>query len=431
MDAIVKKCKLHGTAMVPGSKSHTIRAVLLAAMSKGTSYIHNPLPSLDCKSAMHVAACFGAKTDMQPGLWTVEGVGHDLKVPDDYVDCGNSGSTAYFSASIAALTDGYTFLTGDAQIRRRPIQPVLDAINQLGGTAFTSRPGVNACPAIIKGKMKGGTVHFNHSLSQFVSSVMMAAPMLEHDTVIINEDPLEKPYLQISIDWMKRYGVELKENSGDYSRFVIAGGQEYKPTESTVPSDWSGVAFPLVAGIVTDSEIEITGVDFNDSQGDKAVVDHLIAMGADITKDIEGGRLIVKGGKPLHGGLTIDLSDIPDSLPAMSIAAAYADGDTRFTGLGHVRLKETDRVAVMESELKKVGGSVETGEDYMIVHGGRRLTGAEVDSYDDHRVAMAMTVCGLFADGEMTVHNSECAAVSFPTFFEVMHGLGADITLGE
>lgn len=427
MNTIVRKSKLHGTATVPGSKSHTIRAVLLAAMSKGTSSIHNPLPSLDCKSAMHVAACFGAKVNMQPGLWAVEGVGRELKIPDNYVDCGNSGSTAYFAASMAALTEGYTFLTGDAQIRRRPIQPVLDAINQLGGRAFPSRPGVNACPAIIGGKMQGGTVRFKHSLSQFVSSVMMSAPLLEKDTVIINEDPLEKPYLQLTIDWMRRYGVELAENSGDYTYFKISGGQEYRPAESYVPSDWSGVAFPLVAGLVTDSQISICGVDFNDSQGDKAVVDHLISMGADITEDAKNGKLLIRGGRPLHGGQTIDLSDIPDSLPALSVAAAYAQGDTRFTGLGHVRMKETDRVAVMAEELGKMGASVETGSDYMIVHGGKKLTGTTVESCDDHRVAMAMTVCGLFAEGETTVRNSECAAVSFPSFFEVMESLGAEL----
>lgn len=427
MNTVVKKSKLHGDAPVPGSKSHTIRAVLLGLMSKGASVIHNPLPSLDCKSALSVARCFGAEVDDRPGLWTVKGVGSELKVPDDYVDCGNSGSTAYFSASIAALVDGYTFLTGDGQIRRRPIQPVLDAINQLGGTAFTSRPGVNACPAIIRGRMKGGEVRFNHCLSQFVSSVMMAAPLLENDTVIINTDPLEKPYLQMSIDWMSKYGVELKENSGDYTRFVIPGGREYTATESHISSDWSSVAFPLVAGIVTDSEITISGVNFEDSQGDKAVVDHLIMMGADIVKDPANGRIIVKGGKALHSGMRIDLSDIPDSLPALSVAAAFAEGDTTFTGLGHVRMKETDRVAVMASELTKVGASVEVGSDYMIVHGGKKLTGATVSSFGDHRVAMAMIVCGMFAEGEMTVTGSECAAVSFPTFFEVMEGLGADM----
>ena len=427
MNTVVKKSRLRGDAPVPGSKSHTIRAVLLGLMSDGTSYIHNPLPSLVCKSAMSVARCFGAEVAETPGLWTVRGVGKALKVPDNYVDCGNSGSTAYFSASIAALVDGYTFLTGDEQIRRRPIQPVLNAIEQLGGTAFTSRPGVNACPAIIKGKMKGGEVRFDHSLSQFVSSVMMAAPLLDKDTVIVNTDPLEKPYLQMSIDWMKKYGVELKENSGDYTRFVIASGQEYKATESTISSDWSSVAFPLVAGLVTDSEITISGVDFNDSQGDKAVVDHLIMMGGDITKDPANSRIIVKGGNALHSGMSIDLSDIPDSLPALSVAAAFAEGDTTFTGLGHVRMKETDRVAVMASELAKVGASVEVGSDYLVVHGGRKLTGATVNSFGDHRVAMAMIVCGMFAEGEMTVLGSECASVSFPTFFEVMQGLGADM----
>lgn len=155
MNTVVKKSRLRGDAPVPGSKSHTIRAVLLGLMSDGTSYIHNPLPSLDCKSAMSVARCFGAEVAETPGLWTVRGVGKALKVPDNYVDCGNSGSTAYFSASIAALVDGYTFLTGDEQIRRRPIQPVLNAIEQLGGTAFTSRPGVNACPGYHKGKNEG------------------------------------------------------------------------------------------------------------------------------------------------------------------------------------------------------------------------------------------------------------------------------------
>lgn len=430
MNTIVKKSSLRGSAVVPGSKSHTIRAVLLATMSKGRSVVYNPLPSLDCKSAMHVAECFGAKASMEPGVWTVEGVGRELKVPENYVDCGNSGSTAYFAASMAALTEGWTFLTGDAQIRRRPILPVLEAINQLGGKAFPTRPGVNACPAVIGGRMRGGTARFHHSLSQFVSSVMLSAPLLEEDTEIINEDPLEKPYLQISIDWMRRYGVELAENSGDYSYFKIAGGQEYRAAESSIPSDWSGVAFPLVAGIITDSELTIRGVDFADSQGDKAVVDHLIAMGADVTKDPEKGELLVRGGKRLQSGLTIDLSDIPDSLPALSVAAAYANGDTRFTGLGHVRMKETDRVAVMEQELRKMGAGVESGSDYMIVHGGKPLTGAVVDSHDDHRVAMAMAVCGLAAEGETTVRDSQCAAVSFPTFFEVMEDLGAELREG-
>lgn len=427
MNTKIIKSALHGDAIVPGSKSHTIRAVLLAAMSDGVSRIHNPLTSFDCQSALSVAASFGAKTHMEPGLWTITGCGDQLRLPENYLDCGNSGSTAYFTASMAALIKGYSFITGDAQIRRRPIQPVLDAINALGGEAFTTRPGVNACPAIVRGRMRGGQVRFKKSLSQFVSSILLAAPLVQDDVEIINEQPLEKPYLQLSIDWMRRYGVELAYDSGDYTHFKIKGGQVYRPVESTVPADWSGVAFPLVTGVITPSELTISRVDFHDSQGDKAVVDHLIAMGAVIRKDEANGRLWIKGGGTLRGGLTFDLADTPDSLPALCVAAAFASGDTTFTGLAHVRLKETDRVAVMASELGKTGVRVEAGPDYMIVHGGGPLAGTVVESYDDHRVAMAMMVCGLAAEGTMIVRDSECVAVSFPSFFDTMRALGANM----
>lgn len=431
MKVRVNKSSLNGSIRVPGSKSHTIRAVLMAAMAEGTSVIEHPLTSLDCQSAMTAAEAFGAETSMGDGVWTVTGHGSRLKTPENYVDCGNSGSTAYFTASMAALADGYTCLTGDQQIRKRPIRPVLDAVVQLGGEAFTTRRDVDACPAVIGGRMKGGTVHFKKSLSQFVSSIMLVAPLLEHDTEIYNEDPLEKPYLQITIDWLNRFGVRLLENSGDYSYFKIPGNQTYHGIRTQIPSDWSAVAFPLVAAVITPSEVVIEGVDFLDSQGDKMVADHLRDMGADIVKDQEGKRLIIHGGKTLKGGTTIDLSDIPDSLPALSVAALFAEHDTTFTGLAHIRLKETDRVAVMEEELKKTGAQIETGSDFMVVHGGGTVRGARVNSHGDHRIAMALAVCGLAAEGTMTVDGGECAAVSFPTFFEGMKGLGADFCLED
>lgn len=412
--------------MVPGSKSHTIRAVLLAAMAGGTSEIYNPLTSFDCMNAIKAAEMFGARINVKQGVWLVEGTGGRLMVPDNYLDCGNSGSVAYFATPMAALTEGYTFVTGDCQIRRRPIDETLAAIRELGGEAFCSRPGSRSCPAVVRGKMRGGTAHFDGKLSQVVSGVMMAAPLLEEDTEIIIKNPKEKPYLQLTLDWMSRYGIDV-ENGLDYSYFKISGRNSYRAAKSTVASDWSSVAFPLVAGVITDSEITIDGVDFTDSQGDKAVVNHLISMGADITKDEAGHALSVRGGRRLRSGIEIDMRDIPDSLPALSVAAAYAEGDTTFIGLEHVRLKETDRVAVMEQELCKMGADIESGPDCMVVHGGRQLTGAEVSSHDDHRVAMALMVCGLWAKGDTRVSEAQCAAVSFPNFFEVMNNLGAEI----
>ena len=427
MKAISRKSALRGRAIVPGSKSHTIRAVLLAAMSEGTSVIQNPLPSQDGKSALEAAAVFGSKVTVDGETWIIGGKGKKLQLPENYLECGNSGSVSAFAAPMAGLIDGYTFVTGDAQIRRRPIRPIVDAINALGGTAFHTHKGSIACPFVVGGVMKGGQVHFDGKLSQMVSGIMMTAPLLEKDTEIFVETPREKPYLDITLEWVKRHGVTI-ENSNDYKYFRIKGNQAYKPCDTTIASDWSGVAFPVVAGIVTDSEIIVDALDFNDSQGDKAVIDYLIAMGADIIKDFENNRLIVKGGRSYTSGITVDLSDTPDSLPALSVAAAYATGKTVFTGLAAVRLKETDRVAVMESELKKMGANVETGEDYMIVSGGRQLKGAEVESHHDHRIAMAMMVCGLFAKGDTIVNDAESCIVSFPTFFDMMKGLGADIT---
>ena len=181
--------KLSGHAVVPGSKSHTIRAVLLATLAEGCSVIHNPLLSLDGRSALAAARQFGATVQEDDGCWVVDGCGGKLTVPGNYLDCGNSGSVAYFATPIAALVDGYTFVTGDAQILRRPIDETLSAIRELGGFAEPSRPGSTSCPAVIHGVMRGGTAHFDGKLSQIVSGIMMAAPLLKSDTDLVIRNP--------------------------------------------------------------------------------------------------------------------------------------------------------------------------------------------------------------------------------------------------
>lgn len=422
-----KKTALKGEIFIPGSKSHAIRAILLSTMAKGTSVIKNPPHSSDVLSALSCAKLFGAKVTEDQGNWIIEGMDGKLKTPDDVVNTGNSGTATTFLIAMSALTEGYSVITGDYQIRRRPQKSMVDTLNELGAQAVISRPDCAAPPIIVKGPLKGGTAHLSGFSSIFVSGTLATAPLSENGVTIEVEKPLETPYIQMTIDWMRRYGVELSENSGDYRHFRVEGGQKYLASENSIPADWSSVAFPLVAAVTTPSEVSICGVDFDDCQGDKMVVEHLIAMGADIEKDRENGRLIVHGGKGMKSGLTINLNDIPDSLPALSVAACYAEGTTTFTGLAHVRVKETDRVAVMERELKKIGADVETGPDYMIVHGGKPLKGAEVESYDDHRIAMAMAVAGLFCEGEMRVNNAACAAVSFPGFFEKMNAIGCGI----
>ncbi|HRX57213.1 MAG TPA: 3-phosphoshikimate 1-carboxyvinyltransferase [Eubacteriales bacterium] len=433
MYAYSKRGSVSGTVTVPGSKSHTIRAVMLSTLAEGDSVIHNPLPSKDGLAAADAARVFGADVtiDKETQTWTIRGVGHRPAAPAAVIDTMNSGTTTCFALGLGGLTEGYVVVTGDEQICRRPVKGQTKAMEEIGAVCIHTRPENDCPPVVIGGPMKGGVCHLNGFSSQHISGILLPAPMLDEgrQTEIVVENPRELPYLQMTIDWMRRYGAEV-EYSPDYKHFLVKGGQKYTAVESTIPSDWSGVAFPMIAAVISSGELTITGLDFDDCQGDKIVADILISMGADIQKDEKNGTMVIHGGKPLHG-TTIDMSDIPDSLPALCIAAAYAQGDTFFTSLAHVRVKESDRVAVMQEMLDACGGSTEATSDTMTVHGGKPLHGASVSSHGDHRIAMAMAVCGLMCDGQMRISEAECASVSFPEFYETMNKIGAGFEVGQ
>ncbi|MBF4694281.1 3-phosphoshikimate 1-carboxyvinyltransferase [Fusibacter ferrireducens] len=429
MQAKIKRSCLKGIIRVPGSKSHTIRAVLISTMAEGVSTIRNPLTSEDCLSALRVAKSFGAKCVVKEGQWEIEGTSGKLKLPDDVVDCGNSGTTTYIGTALAGTIEGTTIITGDEQIRSRPINKLLEALNQSKVTAYTTRPEVDAPPVVIQGKMEAGTITIEGKISPQVTGLLLASTLIEGKTTLNVTTPMETPYIDMTLDWMKKYGVAVEKNN-DYSQYDIFGPQSYKAQDQTVASDWSGVLFPLVASIVTDSEVTIEGVDFNDLQGDKEIVNVLIKMGADITKDVEKGNIHIRGGKPLMG-ISIDLRNTPDALPILCIAAACAEGQTEFTGLEVVRLKETDRVAVMEEELLKMGVEVFSEGENLIVIGGKPFKSAIVDSHDDHRVAMALMVAGLTMSEQLIVKDIECSSVSYPNFIQSMNNLGASFEIIE
>ncbi|MGN9164395.1 3-phosphoshikimate 1-carboxyvinyltransferase [Tissierellaceae bacterium HCP3S3_D8] len=428
MKAYILKNNLRGEISVPGSKSHTIRAITIATMSSGKSIIRNPLPSADCIATLNSVKLFGADYHMDDDKWIVEGVGKDLKVPDDIVDIDNSGTALYFMTALASLLPEWSVLTGDGQIRKRPINHLLEALRKLGATAFTTRDNIDAPPLIIKGPIKGGVTKLNGRLSQFVSSILLVAPMVEGDIRIEVEEPKEIPYIAMTIDWMEKVGVKVEYDRESYKYFEVRGNQSYRSFDLTIASDWSGVAFPLCAGVITDSDITIKDLSLGDVQGDAKIVDILIEMGADITINRENNSISVKGGKELNG-VTVNLSNMPDSLPMLSVVGAYAKGVTRFEGVGIARAKETDRVAVMKEALTKMGVKVEDDEDSMTIYGGTPLKGAIVDSYHDHRNAMALSVAGLIAEGETIVNGADSVKVSFPNFYEAMNRLGAGYKL--
>ena len=288
MNIVSQKKSLSGHITVPGSKSHTIRALLLATLADGVSHISNPLPSADCLSTGKAVPLMGATVEFGPKVWTVTGAGKNIHLPTNVVDVGNSGSLLYFLSPIAATFDGWSVFTGDESIRKRPVYHVVDVLNQMGAFASTAVPGSKTCPMIIKGPVKEGvTVKTEGSVSsQYITGLMMAAIRMENGLKIELTDPKETPYLTMTQKWLEKVGVE-STISKDFKHIEVKGKSSLQAFDCTVPSDWEGVAFPLIAALLTDSEIIIDNVDGSGTQGDEEIVKVLQSIGGDIELDMK------------------------------------------------------------------------------------------------------------------------------------------------
>lgn len=453
-----QKANLSGHIQVPGSKSHTIRALLLAALGEGTSYVRNPLPSADCLSTSKALPLLGASVDLGNtgnkigGCWTVQGAGKNIHLPTDVVNVGDSGSLLYFLSSIAATFEGWTIFTGDDSIRRRPVHHVVDALNQLGAECHVSQPGTTTCPLLIKGPILPGTVTTAGEVSsQYISGMMMAALRMNGTLNIELTNPKETPYLTMTQKWLEGVGAKVSI-SDDFKHISINGPVDIKAFDKTVPSDWEAVAFPLIAALITDSEITIDGIDGSGTQGDEEIVAVLKKLGADIEWNKEKETITVRGGKKASDGigrlstdgcenkeLHVAISGYPDAICAIAVAACFTEGKVVIEDAAVCRRKETDRIKVMTQLLKGLGADIEEGDDYMIINGHApvkadgsanpefKLHGGEVESYDDHRVAMSLACLGLgLKQGEsVVVKDAECCAVSFPDFYDTMNKINA------
>lgn len=419
---------------MPGSKSHTIRALILSALAQGSSKISNPLSSADCLSAANAIPLLGANVDFGDGsIWTVKGAGKDLHLPSDVVNVGNSGSLLYFLSPICSTFEGTSVFTGDASIRKRPVFHVADVIKQMGADAWCAIPGTKTCPLIVKGKASSkNVVKTEGSISsQYITGLMMAALKMDGELKIELSDPKETPYLTMTKLWLEEFGAEVQMTE-DFKKISVTPPKELKAKDFAIPSDWEGVAFPLIAALLTDSKITIENVDFSGSQGDDKIVDVLRSVGADIVCDKNAKTLTVTGGKKLSAKnlpdqtLRVPISGFPDAICALAVAACFIEGKTIIEDAAVCRRKETDRISTLKVELEKLGAKIEEGPDFMVIHGGQKLHGGKVQSYDDHRIAMAAACLGLALDDgqEIEVVNAECAAVSFPRFYELMNGLG-------
>ena len=426
MNVEIRQSTVTGEAQAPPSKSYTHRAILAAGYADG-AVVRDPLVSADTKATMRAVEAYGGAVDRDAAALDVTGFDGDPAVPDDVIDCANSGTTMRLVSATAALADGTTVLTGDSSLRSRPQGPLLDAIGQLGGRAESTRNNGQA-PLVISGPVDGGDVSIPGDVSsQYVTALLMAGAVTEDGIDIHLETELKSaPYVQITLEVLEDFGVEAVQTDDGFS---VAGGQTYDPTdgEYTVPGDFSSISYLVAAGaLAAEGELVVTGA-YPSAQGDAAIVDILERMGASIEWDQENGRITLQ--RSDLSGVEVSVADTPDLLPTIATLGAAADGTTRITDAEHVRYKETDRVSAMAEALTKMGASVEESQDELVVHGGDSdLEGAHLEGRADHRIVMALSVAGLVADGTTTVTDAEDVDVSFPDFFEVLADLGADVS---
>ena len=429
MKLIVQKSVLSGEVPIPGSKSHTIRALAIAALAGGVSTIRNPLVSDDTLSAVTCYRALGAKIDtVDTTKWLITGTAGQPARPAEPIDVGNSGTTLRIAAASAALAgadeQNPIILTGDAQIQSRPIGPLLTALTDLGAQA-TALKGNGKAPIAVCSRLAGGKTTIECTTSQYLSSLLLAAPLAETDTEIQVSLLNEPDYVQMTLDWLDRQGIEYEND--DMQQFRIRGGQKYKAFDVAIAADFSSATFFFCAAALTaplGGHVKLTGLDFSDSQPDKAVADYLRRMGADIRIESDGTYV----GRSALKGIEIDMNRTPDALPAMAVTAAFADGETRLVNVPQARNKETDRIASMADELKKMGAGVEELPDGLIIQ-GNKLNASAVDGRSDHRIVMAMAVAAMAIEGETTIDTAEAMNVTFPDFVDLMQGLGANMTL--
>lgn len=425
MKFVVKRSNLQGTAQIPGNKSASARAIVLGGLAEGVSRISNPLPGRDSFSIVNMMRALGAKIDTSnPRNWVFEGVANQPKVPGCVLDAGNSGTGYYFLTAVASLIDGYSVISGDYQICRRPAQPLIDALNDLGAQVFSTRY-TGAAPLVIRGSLKGGRTKLPGINSQWLSSLLIAGALSQEGVAITEDNLMERPYVDMTIAWMKTAGGMCSHKN--YEEFNVPGGQRYKAFMGHVPADWGSSGYPMIAAAITDSKVTFVDMDPNDFAGERMYPYFLKEMGANVILGNGGCTLTVEGGNELQG-IEINCSDIPDAVPILAVLGCKARGKTVLYNVGGSRLKETDRARSIKEELTKMGGKFEETPDTLTIFPSD-LKGAQIDGRHDHRIVMAAAVAGLTAEGPTLIDHAEYAKISFPTFYEVLRDLGAHIEL--
>jgi 3-phosphoshikimate 1-carboxyvinyltransferase len=421
MSCKVEKSKLSGHIVCPPNKSYSHRAIFLASLAGNNSKIDNVLFSADTIATIEACRKFGAEIEEgDTSLIVKNSIKMDKIVPE--IDAKNSGTTIRIASGIASLFTKEITLTGDSSLQKRPMKPLLDALESIGAKCTST----NGMPPIkITGKILGGEVSIPGNFSsQFISSLLICAPLTEKGISLnIKENLVSKPYLDATIATMRNFGVTV-QTFIPYKKYHISP-QIYKPTTFTVPIDFSSLAILLSASVLNGKNFVIHGNIGNLPQGDEVFIDILEQLGVKVS--IEGEQITVESPEKLNGG-RFDLSNSPDLLPPLAILAIKTMNPIEIVNVKHARLKETDRIFILARELAKIGIKIQEKEDGLILESSNRFRGASLNSENDHRLFMVFCIAGMYL-GDCTVTDHESVAVSYPNFITEMNKLGAKITI--
>ena len=422
------------TIAIPGSKSYTNRALLLAALTKGTVVINNPLVSDDthamiaCLRELGIRCTF--KDDMlapedvarQPGSLTVTSDISAIQEGEYHQNANFSGTAIRFVLALSAIIPGIKTIRGEGRLNERPIAHLVEALEQLGARIeYVDKHGYPPVK-VLSSRLKPGTVRIKGTVSsQFLSALLMIAPIVGELHIEIEGEQISKPYIDMTIDAMRSFGVSV-ENDG-YKRYAVPSGQAYHATEYTVEGDFSSAAYFFAIAALTRSTLTLTNLNPKTYQADAGFLKILENMGNDVTY---GERSITIAGKCVRA-VSVDMQDCPDQAQTLAVLAAFAEGTTTIKGVQSLRVKETERVAALETELGKMGIHAESTQDTLIVHGGNPKP-AKIDTYGDHRMAMAFAVAAAKLPG-MEIMEPDVVTKTFPRFWKSLALAGAPFSI--
>lgn len=402
---------------VPGSKSITNRAVLVAALAAGESHLEGPLDSDDTIVMRGALAQMGVSIEVHPEEWVVHGTAGRLGAPNSPIVLGNAGTAMRFLSAACTLADGPATLDGTPRMRERPIGDLIHALGELGASIDAlEKPG---CPPlhVAGGGLPGGAATLDASRSsQYVSAVLLAAPYAARDVCLsfANGILVSRPYVDLTLQLMDDFGAEAHWRE-DGNTIWVRAGQHYNARRYAIEPDASSAVYPLCAAAIAGGSTRVVGISSNSKQSDLGIVDLLERMGCGVIR----GDSFVEVQGPTEGLKTlgeVDMNDLPDAALAYAVVALFASGPTTITNVANLRIKETDRLHALETELRRLGARATAGPDSLEILPGP-LHGAEIETYDDHRMAMSFSLAGLRIPG-VVIRDPGCVSKTWPDYFD-------------